>query len=228
MEKYLQVNNTDKSSKMSPCTWYLVKLTTIPAWQSNRERNEKKREKERRVFGVHIWLVSSGREAQLVPKGIGQLLMEALGMSAARPPIHGREKKTDRSIDSLREAEADEEDLQGRGTGSFLSSRASQPYRAAKRVLRERLRFSQQRTKTRLRKRCENIIRGLAWRKGSTRRVCQSVTLCNRPEVKGAISRTRICVHRLTFGNFPREQIEVISRDFFFFFFYLIKISKRI
>lgn len=37
--------------------------------------------------------MSSGREAQLVPKGIGQLLMEALGMSAARP-IHGREKKT--------------------------------------------------------------------------------------------------------------------------------------
>lgn len=59
---------------------------------------------------------------QLVPKGIGQLLMEALGMSAA---IHGREKKTDRSIDSPREAEADEEDLQERGTGSFLSSRAS-------------------------------------------------------------------------------------------------------
>lgn len=99
---------------------------------------------------------------QLVPKGIGQLLMEALGMSAARL-IHGREKKTDRSIDSLREAEADEEDLQGRGTGSFLSSRASQPYRATKRVLRERLRSSttdeEDARPARLRKRCENIVR---------------------------------------------------------------------
>lgn len=60
------------------------------------------------------------QEAQLVPRGIGQLLMEGLGMS-----IHGREKRTGLawSSDLLREAEADEEDLHGRGTGSFLSSR---------------------------------------------------------------------------------------------------------
>lgn len=135
MEKYLQVNDTWQKLKNVSLHLISCKIDEDSSvTEQLSERNEKKkREGEKRVFGVHIWLVSSGREAQLVPKGIGQLLMEALGMSAARPPpIHGREKKTDRSIDSLREAEADEEDLQGRGTGSFLSSRASQPYRAAR------------------------------------------------------------------------------------------------
>lgn len=76
------------------CTWTDVKLCgrgpSIISIMKQRKK-EWKRERERmvrrkKVFGVYVWLVSTGREVQLVPIGIGQLLMEALAMSAAADP----------------------------------------------------------------------------------------------------------------------------------------------
>lgn len=113
---------TKRSGVFLHLTWRESRRPVALGTSGERERETKT---ERREYFVYIY-DSCGREAQLVPlKGLlGQLLIE--GMSI-------REKKT---VDRLAS--------RGRGrrpseTGSFLSSRASQPYRV-KRC--ERARFS--------------------------------------------------------------------------------------
>lgn len=147
--------------------------------------------RQKRVFGVHIWLVSSGREAQLVPKGIGQLLMEALGMSAAAEP---RPWEKDGPVDRVtrfakpRPTRKTFRDVEQ--APSFHREPASLIER--RNECCESAFAFQQRTSVfvrrgwRLRKRYENVVRG-----GRALCVCQSITLCNGQRWK-VESRTRI------------------------------------
>lgn len=152
--------------------------------------NERVTTRHRRVFGVHIWLVSSGREAQLVPKGIGQLLMEALGMSAAAEP---RPWEKDGPVDRVtrfakpRPTRKTFRDVEQ--APSFHREPASLIER--RNECCESAFAFQQRTNVfvrLLRKRCENVVRG-----GRVRCVCQSVTLCNGQRWK-VESRTHMCI----------------------------------